>query len=115
MSIDMATWSSSTFKSGLPYYGKVKVTTADNQPAVGTAVEICANPTIVRDENEYDKKEKNQQKPNGKRPSVSDAPKYCSLREADANGFVSFELLPSEPDITEYNIKVMTAFFEIWL
>lgn len=105
MSIDIATWSSSTFKSGLPYYGKVKVTTADNQPAVGTAVEICANPTIVRDENEYDKKEKNQQKPNGKRPSVSDAPKYCSLREADANGFVSFELLPSEPDITEYNIK----------
>lgn len=107
MSVDIGTWSSSTFKAGLPYYGKVKVTTADNQPAVGTAVEICASPTIAPKNDDAVKKE--QQKPNAKRPSVSDVPKYCSLREADTNGFVSFELLPSEPDITEYNIKVMIS------
>jgi hypothetical protein len=103
MSIDIATWSSSTFKSGLPYYGKIKVTTADNQPAVGTSVEICANPTIANS----DVKEENiHRRPSVKRPIVSNTPKYCSLRETDANGFVSFELLPTEPEITEYNIKV---------
>ncbi len=82
------------------------MTTADNQPAVGTSVEICANPTVVNSDQNV-KEENIHRRPNLKRPSVNNTPKYCSLREADANGFVSFELLPSEPDITEYNIKVV--------
>ena len=94
LALDLATWSSSTFKSGLPYYGKLKVTTADNQPAAGTSVEICAHPTVTP----KDRKQENQR--------VSNGQKYCSIREADTNGFVSFELLPSEPEITEYYIKV---------
>ena len=109
MSIDIATWSSNTFKSGLPYYGKIKVTTADNQPAVGTSVEICANPTIVNSDQNV-KEDNIHRKPTLKRPSVSNTPKYCSLREVDASGFVSFELFPSEPEITEYNIKVILLF-----
>ena len=82
------------------------MTTSDNQPAVGTSVEICANPTVVNSDQNV-KEENIHRRPNLKRPSVNNTPKYCSLREADANGFVSFELLPSEPDITEYNIKVV--------
>ena len=92
LALDLATWSSTTFKSGLPYYGKLKVTTVDNKPASGTSVEICAHPTIAN------RNRQDQQR--------VIAPKYCSVREADASGFVSFELLPSEPEITEYHIKV---------
>ncbi len=95
LALDIATWSSSTFKSGLPYYGILKVTTTDNQPAPGTFVEICAQPTIIPSEHNREYQHR-----------LSDQPKYCSIREADPHGFVSFELLPSEPEITEYHIKV---------
>lgn len=98
-SMDIATWSSNTFKKGLPYYGKMKVTTADSQPAEGVSVEICAQPTIVH-------KDRDRKNPYNDQPTEANPPKYCSFRQVDSNGFVSFELLPSDPDITEFNIKV---------
>lgn len=93
--MDIANWSSNTFKRGLPYYGKIKVTTTDSQPAEGISVEICAHPTIIAHPTTRT------------RPTPpASSPKYCSFRQVDSNGFVSFELLHSEPEITEFHIKV---------
>lgn len=110
--IDIATWSSSTFKRGLPYYGKISVTTIDNRPAVGINVEICAHPTVVPhkrvniNKQELPIESKKSEMMVKKRLNINASQKFCSLRQVDSNGFISFELLPSESDVTMYTIKV---------
>ena len=107
--MDIASWSSNTFKNGLPYYGKMKVTKSDGQPAEGTEVEICAQPNY--DSRPSSPKRRSiavpKERPTPrKRPSTSNAPKYCAVRRADVNGIVSFELLPNEHKLIGYEIKV---------
>ena len=111
--LEIANWSSNTFKRGLPYYGKIKVTTTDSQPAEGVSVEICAHPTIIRknqDDVETRIPSESPPKPKEGNLDAANPPKYCSVRQVDSKGFVSFELLPSEQEINEFQIKVDTIF-----
>ncbi len=107
--LDIVSWSSNVFKNGLPYYGKLKVSTAGGQSAAGIKVEICAHPNyenrVVAD-SLGDPDKKRPRTPPKKRPNTRNAQKYCTLRVTDENGFIGFELLPSETEIIEYAIKV---------
>lgn len=105
--IDIATWSSSTFKNGLPYYGIIKVSTIDGKPAANKTVEICAQP-------QYNKISRKSEGSLGatkrriKRPT--NQPKYCALRVTNVHGLLPFELFPNELEITGYEIKVQCIF-----
>ena len=108
--LDIATFSSKSFKSNLPYYGNVRVTTAGGAAAPAVSVEVCVHPTF-----------------DTRRPTPVDAEKvewtstvpdttdrnvkYCALRVSDARGFVAFEFLPNLPDLSKFNIKVPCCFF----
>ena len=109
--IDIATWSSSTFKHGLPYYGIIKVSTIDGKPARETRVEICVQA-------QYNRLARNNADVNLrpikrrlaiKRPSTNQL-KHCARRVTDMYGLLSFELFPNELEITGYEIKVDTVF-----
>ena len=107
--MDIAPWSSNVFKNGLPYYGKLKVSTAGGQAATGIKVEICAHPNyenrVIADSSGSPDKKRFRTPPK-KRPNTRNVSRYCTLRVTDENGFIGFELLPSEPEIIEYAIKV---------
>ena len=94
--------SSTTFKNGLPYYGKIKVLNGDDSPAPGIDVEVCAQPEYAEQPLQElvkpDRRAK-QQRPSG-------AGKYCGVRQSDSFGIVSFELLSNEAGISSYDIKV---------
>lgn len=118
--IDIGSWSSNTFKRGLPYYGKMKVTTTDNKPAEGVAVEICAYPSTNQDDAaSKPKRIRVKGMKEIRRPTASvkmTTSSYCSVRQVDGNGFIDFELLPSKAEITEYKIKVsLHAAISRWL
>ena len=91
-------WSGKTFKNGLPYYGVIKVLTGDKLPSVGVPVEVCAQAQYL---------EKDSQEFGSMETRSSNPPNYCSVRVSDENGFVTFELINTEPDIIGYEIKVI--------
>ena len=98
LNMDMYTWSSSTFKNGLPYYGVLQMKMEGGKSVNGIVVEICAKP----DE---------QQRRRTKLPSINGANKthieICSRYAADASGFVHFNFFPNETDVINYNLKVI--------
>lgn len=101
LTLDIASWSSRTFKNGLPYYGKIKVSTSDGQPAIGTAVEVCAQPI-------YDPSRSSPKRSSLPimRPSTGEGPKHCAVRVPNDQGIVNFTLLPNEEKVLQYVIKV---------
>lgn len=111
LTVDFASWSSNTFKHGLPYYGKMKITKAGNQPAVNTTLELCVHPTFFQNEQlnreiSGDIRYGGPKLKKKQRQNVTIASKNCSFRSTDINGFVSFEFLPSDPKVAEYTFKV---------
>lgn len=78
----------------------------DHKPAEGVAVEICSHPSTNQDD-PISKPKRIRVRGRENRPTaVKNTASYCSLRQVDANGFIDFELLPSDAEITEYKIKV---------
>jgi len=103
--MDMYTWSSSTFKNGLPYYGVLQMTIEGGKSSVnGTVVEICAKPDAQRrlTKHRSSSTENNQ-------TSIE----VCSHYAADASGFVHFHFFPNETDVINYNLKVCIHSFII--
>ena len=104
--LDMYTWSSSTFKDGLPYYGVLQIKLLEGGKSVnGTVVKICAKPE--------------QQRRNTKNPSTATAnnknsSEICSSFTADASGFVHFSFVPNETDAINYYLNVR-SFFQVQL
>ena len=109
--IDVASWSSSTFKIGLPYYGVIKVTAMDGKPAPKTTIKICAKPqyrSTSKDnlDEENDDIDVERRFPIKRNP-VNSEKQYCALRTTDLNGIAHFQLFPNELEINEYEIKVL--------
>ena len=98
LNLDMYTWSSSTFKNGLPYYGVLQMKMEGGKSVNGTLVEICAKPE--------------EQRRRTKNPASTAAAnnnthvEICSRYAADASGFVHFNFFPNETDVINYNLKV---------
>lgn len=97
LTMEMYTWSSSTFKNGLPYYGVLQVKMEGGKSVNGTVVKICAKP----DEQQHRRRTKNPGNSTNKTHI-----EICSLYIADASGFVHFNFFPNETDVINYNLKV---------
>ena len=105
LKLDVQSWNSHTFKNGLPYYGKVKVSNADDTPAAGISVSVCARPNLrPREENS-----EGQPSSDDVRTKSTPVNNYCAVRSSDENGIISYELLPNDSDISHYDIKVKIA------
>lgn len=110
--IDLNSWSGTAFKNGLPFYGLTKVATADGHPLGDKMVELCAQPSYDHSANNKNKlkKVKIQQyrkmqmltEQLVKRPSFE----FCTIRKTNEHGVADFALFPSEPDLSDFTIKV---------
>ena len=103
LNLDMNTWSSSTFKDGLPYYGVLQMKTEGSKSVNGTLVKICAKA--------------DEQRRHTKNPSTANkknSSEICSSFMADASGIVHFSFVPNEIDVIYYNLKVR-SFFQVLL
>lgn len=111
--MDIASMSSNTFKTGLPYYGtmKMRMEGADQMAFNGTLVDICIQVT-----NSNRPKRRFSQQPS--RPRLSrqrnasaskkdtSGQRVCSQYLSDDQGLVHFQFLPNDLGAVEYTIKV---------
>ena len=96
--IDMHRHSSVTFKSGLPFYGTLKIEHVDGTQSVNneTKVNICHKPTD-------EKRHTNDSKPVNMAIISIDV---CVDYQPDANGYVHYYFFPFDRDAIYYNLKV---------
>ena len=133
--MDIASWSSNTFKNGLPYYGtmKMRLEGADEQSSLnGTTVEICIQ---ISNYNRPKRSSVDRQRPqtmaSGRIPDRMFKPESmrfgrqrnptvrgnrrgdnkgqhqsCSQYVSDSQGLVHFQFTPTDSDAIEYQVKV---------
>ena len=125
--MDISSWSSSTFKNGLPYYGTMKLRMEGGNSAVnGTLVEICiqiSNYNRPKRSSSVDQQRltealndriRSQSTRFGRQRNPLDrdnrrgdkGPQFCSQYMSDSQGFVYFQFIPTDPEAIEYQLKV---------
>ena len=98
LKIDISSFSSSTFKNGVPYYGTLKIEDVEGGQSAynGTQVKICIKPTDER------------RHTNSLTDAVNNktAIEVCNNYETDSSGYVHYNFFPNDPDVVYYNLKV---------
>lgn len=99
--MDLISLGSDSFKTFLPYEGVFKVTDGSSGGVEGMKVELCVDATY----------ETANQTPKQRRPSTSE--RHCDVRVSDEKGFVRYQLLSTEPNLNEFNVKVLPRILKI--
>ena len=135
--IDISSWSSNTFKNGLPYYGTMKMRMEGGQSSSvnGTLVEICiqisnynrpkrsaidrqrlteavrppsaSDRILIGQSARYNRQRNPPFDRDNWRNGKGQHQQVCSQYASDSKGFVHFQFIPTDPDVIQYQVKVL--------